>query len=316
MSSSHKKYKTAKLGKSKNPFLRLLSVIYRNKISYIFLFPFSIVFLTFTVAPVFISVFYSFTYNNLFQPPRFIWFDNYIRLFTKDTVFITAVKNTLLFAVVTGPLGYVISFLVAWIINELPKGLRTIFVLIFYSPSIAGSISIIFAVLFSGDYYGYVNAALINSGLIKQPIEWLADPRYMSSVIILCVLWASMGAGFLSFVAGLKSVDRQYYEAAAIDGLKNRWQELWFVTLPLMKPQLMFGAILSITAAFSIHDVTIVLMGFPSTDYAVHTVVNHLWDYGYLRFEMGYASSIASILFLLMVGCNKAINQLLKRVGN
>jgi multiple sugar transport system permease protein len=153
-------------------------------------------------------------------------------------------------------------------------------------------------------------------GFIDQPIQWLADPKYMSLVVILCVLWVSMGAGFLAFVAGLKSLDKQYYEAAAIDGIKNRWQELWYITLPMMKPQLMFGAILSITGSLSIHDVTLALFGFPSTEYAAHTVVNHIYDYGYLRFDLGYASAISTVLFLIMIGLNKAVNRLLRKVGN
>jgi multiple sugar transport system permease protein len=300
---------------SYNPWKRLLSQIWKHRISYAFLLPFASIFILFTVLPVIISVFYSFTYNNLLEPPKFIGFTNYIKLFTNDDVFITALKNTLIFATITGPVGYVLSFLVAWLINELPNKLRSLFVLIFYSPSIAGSIYIIFAILFSGDFYGYINATLIKLGFIQQPIQWLVDPKYMSFVVIVCVLWTSMGAGFLSFVAGLKSMDKQYYEAAAIDGIKNRWQELWYVTLPLMKPQLMFGAILSITGAFSIHEVTMALFGFPSTGYAAHTVVNHLYDYGYLRFDMGYASSISTILFIIMIGCNKAINYLLRKVG-
>ncbi len=294
---------------------KMITRVWKCRISYLFLLPFASIFLLFTVAPVIISMLYSFTYNNLLEPAKFIGFANYIKLVTNDDVFIIALKNTLIFAIITGPIGYALSFLVAWMINELPNKLRSVFVLIFYSPSISGSIYVIFGILFSGDFYGYVNATLMNWGFIDQPVEWLADPRYMSFVVIICVLWTSMGAGFLSFVAGLKSLDKQYFEAAAIDGIRNRWQELWYVTLPLMKPQLMFGAILSITGAFSIHEVTVALMGFPSTEYAAHTVVNHLWDYGYLRFDMGYASSIATILFLIMIGCNKAINFLLRKVG-
>ncbi len=301
--------------RSRDPWLRLLARVWRYRTAYLFLLPFAVVFLVFTVAPVVISMLYGFTYNNLLEPARFIGFANYIKLATHDDVFLIALKNTIVFAVLTGPLGYVLSFMVAWFINELPKRIRPLFVLIFYSPSIAGSIYIIFGILFSGDFYGYVNATLMNWGFIDQPINWLADPKYMAFVVVICVLWTSMGAGFLSFVAGLRSMDRQYFEASAIDGVRNRWQELWYVTLPLMNPQLMFGAILSITAAFSIHEVTIALMGFPSTEYAAHTVVNHLWDYGYLRFDMGYASAIATVLFLVMIGCNKAINAMLRKVG-
>lgn len=285
------------------------------RISYLFLAPFAIIFFVFTVLPVLISIFYSFTYNNMLEPAKWIGFANYIRLFSNDDVFILALKNSLVFAAITGPVGYLMSFMLAWLINGLYSKMQAFYVLIFYSPTIAGSLYVIFSVFFSGDIYGYVNGFLIKTGIISEPIEWLVDVRYMSTVVIICVLWMSMGAGFLAFVAGLKNVEKQYYEAGSIDGIKNRWQELWFITLPLIKPQLLFGAVMSITAAFSIHDVTIALCGFPSTDYAVHTVVNHLWDYGYLRFEMGYASGIATLLFILMVGCNKAVNSLLRKVG-
>lgn len=289
--------------------------IWRDRVSYGFLFPFAIVFITFTVLPVLSSLYYSFTYNNIFEPTRFVGFENYIRLFTRDDVFVISLQNTLMFAIITGPGGYILSFVVAWLINELSSSMRTLFVLIFYSPTIAGSVYIIFNTLFSGDIYGYVNGALINLGFMTDPIEWLRDPNYVKMVVILCILWSSMGAGFLSFVAGFKSIDKQYYEAAAIDGLRNRWQELWFVTLPMMKPQLLFGAVMSITSAFSIHEVTLALAGFPSTEYAAHTMVNHMWDYGYQRFEMGYASAIATILFLLMLGSRRLINYFLGRVG-
>ncbi|MEG1887101.1 MAG: sugar ABC transporter permease, partial [Oscillospiraceae bacterium] len=244
----------------------VLKKIYNDRISYLFLFPFAILFFTFTILPVVSSVFYGFTYNNIIEPLKFIGFDNYIRLFTRDEVFITALQNTLIFAIITGPGGYILSFVIAWFINELPNRIRPIFVLVFYSPAIAGSIYVIFGVLFSGDMYGYINGLLMNIGIIKDPIEWLTNPEYIKTVIVICVLWGSMGAGFLSFIAGFRGIDQQYYEAAAIDGLKNRWQELWFITLPLMKPQLMFGAIMSITGAFSIHDVTIALAGYPSTE--------------------------------------------------
>ena len=150
---------------------------------------------------------------------------------------------------------------------------------------------------------------------IREPISWLLDEKYILAVVVICVLWTSMGVGFLSFVAGLRNIDRQYYEAASVDGIRNRWQELWFITLPMMKPQLMFGAIMSITSSFSVHEVTMVLAGFPSTNNAALTVVNHLYDYGYLRFELGYASAIATVLFLAMMGANKLVNKLLRRVG-
>ena len=193
--------------------------------------------------------------------------------------------------------------------------MRSLLTLVFYAPSIAGNLFTIWLVIFDGDIYGYLNSLLLQFGFIKEPIQWLTDPAYMMAAVVVVQLWVSMGTSFLTMRAGFNTIDRQYYEAAAVDGVKNRWQELWYVTLPMMKPQLLFGAVMSITSAFSIHEVTVALAGFPSTEYAAHTMVNHMWDYGYQRFEMGYASAIAAILFLLMFVCRKLINLLLERVG-
>ena len=294
---------------------RVINRIWKDRVSYLFLLPFALSFILFTVLPVITSVFYSFTYNNMYEPLRFVGLDNYLRMFTQDEVFPTAVQNTLVFALITGPIGYILSFSLAWLINEVNSKLRMLFVLIFYSPAIAGSIYVVFGILFSGDMYGYINGFLMNWGFIDRPIEWLTDVRYIKLVISLCVLWSSMGAGFLSFVAGLKNVDQQLYEAAALDGLRNRWQELWYVTLPVMKPQLMFGVVMSISGAFSIHDVTIALAGYPSTDNVATTIVNLMADVGYQRFELGYASAMATVLFVIMIVARQLVNKLIDRGG-
>jgi multiple sugar transport system permease protein len=241
------------------------------------------------------------------EKPRFIGLANYTSLILQDDIFLLGVKNTLLIALITGPHGYILSFLFAWLINELPRWIRSIAVIVFYAPSIAGNCYVIFSVFFRGDAYGYVNAFLMNIGVINAPKLWLIDPKYMLPICMLVILWMSLGSGFLSFVAGLQGVDKSQFEAGYMDGVKNRWQELWFITLPNMKPMLMFGAVMSITQAFNVADVTMQLCGFPSTDYAARTIVAHLIDYGSMRYEMGYACAIATILFLMMILCNKAI---------
>lgn len=290
--------------------------VFKARYSYLMLAPYMVVFLLFTALPVGISIWNSLTYNNFFDPARFVGMDHYIRMFTGDDVFLVALRNTLLLALMTGPIGYGLSFLLAWQINSMSSRFsRSLFTLLFYAPTMTTSVYTVWTLLFSNDEYGYINGLLMRLGLIRESIQWLADTDYMMLVVIICVLWTSMGAGFLSFVAGLRSMDKQYYEAGQVDGIRNRWQELWYITLPMMRPQLMFGAIMSITAAFSIHDVTIALMGFPSTDYAVHTVVNHLYDYGYLRFDLGYASALSTVLFLLMLGTNMLVGRLLRKVG-
>ena len=287
----------------------------RSKMCYAFLAPYAILFCAFYVLPVVISIFYSFTYYNILESPKFIGLSNYISLILEDDIFLIGLKNTLMIAIFTGPLGYIMSFLFAWLINELPRWVRSIAVVIFYAPSIAGNCYVIFSVFFRGDAYGYVNAFLMNLGIIDTPILWFINPDYMLPVCMLVILWMSLGTGFLSFVAGLQGVDASQFEAGYMDGIKNRWQELWYITLPNMKPMLMFGAVMSITQAFGVCDVTMALCGYPSTDYAARTIVTHLFDYGFTRFDMGYACAIATILFLLMILCNKAIQSLLRRVG-
>ncbi len=286
-----------------------------RKMCYLFLAPYAILFAMFYIFPVVASIYYSFTYYNILESPRFIGLQNYISLILEDDIFLTSIKNTFMIAIVTGPLGYILSFLFAWLINELPRWIRSIAVIVFYAPSIAGNCYVIFSVFFRGDPYGYVNAALMNLGIIDTPILWLINPTYMLPICMLVILWMSLGTGFLSFVAGLQGVDRAQFEAGYVDGVKNRWQELWYITLPNMKPMLMFGAVMSITQAFGVCDVTMALCGYPSTDYAARTIVTHLFDYGFSRFEMGYACAIATILFLIMILCNKAIQSMLRRVG-
>ena len=293
-----------------------LSKAKRMKVCYLFLAPYAILFFTFFILPICTSIFYSFTYYNILEPARFIGLQNYINLVLQDEVFLTSVKNTFVIAVITGPVGYILSFMFAWFINELPKWLRAIAVVVFYAPSIAGNAYSIFSIIFRGDAYGYLNSMLLNLGFIDAPLLWLTNPQYIMPVLIFVILWMSMGTGFLSFVAGFQGIDKSMYEAGYVDGVRNRWQELYYITLPSMKPMLLFGAVMSITSAFNVCDVPRALAGFPSTDYAARTVVTHLFDYGFSRFEMGYASAIATLLFVLMISCNKVIQKMIRKVGN
>ena len=195
------------------------------------------------------------------------------------------------------------------------KKLYSILTLIFYSPSLAGNVFMMWQYFFSGDSYGILNSVLVRFGIISAPIQWQNDPDYNSIVVIVVVLWMSMGAGFLSFVAGFKQLDRSLYEAAAMDGLRNRWQELWYITLPQMIPQLLISAVLSVSGSFAIGYQNSVLTGNPSTDYSTHTVVLHISDYGYTRLEMGYACTVAVVLFVIMVITWYALNKILRNIG-
>ena len=288
----------------------------KDRISYLMLAPYLLLFLLFTVVPVFISIGLSFTSYNLFESPRFVFLDNYRNLFLHDEVFLTALRNTLVIAVITGPLSYAACFLLAWLITDFQRIPRAILTTIFYVPSISGSVFMIWQIMFSSDSYGYINSIFTTLGLIQDPVLWLEDTRYVLAVVIIVSLWLSLGTSFLSFIAGLQNVDRSLYEAGSVDGVTNRWQELWYITLPSMRPQLMFGAVMQITASFGAGEVSARLAGLPSVDYAAHTIANHITDYGYTRFEMGYASAVAVILFILMVGSNKLVQKMLKKVGN
>lgn len=287
----------------------------KNKVAYVMIAPFMLLFFLFTVFPVLLSIVLSFTDFNLLEFPHFLGLNNYIRLFLDDDIFILACQNTLIFASITGPVSYLLSLLIAWFINELGPKLRSFVTLIFYAPSISGSVYLVWQTLFSSDSYGWVNGTLINLGIIDDAILWFKDADYVMPLCIVVALWTSLGTAFLSFIAGLQNVPRHLYEAGAVDGIKNRWQELWNITLPYMKPQLMFGAVLSITQSFGFGAIVDALCGFPSVEYAAHTIVHHLNDYGGQRYEMGYASAIAVILFVVMVGANLIIKKGLSKIG-
>ena len=279
----------------------------------IMLAPFLTVFILFMLIPVASSMFLSFTDFNMVQIPSFVGLKNYLRIFIEDDIFMIALKNTLIFALVSGPVGYVLSFVIAWLINECNRAVRTLVTVIIYAPSLAGNIYFIWKYIFSSDSRGFLNNMLINIGLIRDPITWLSDTKYNFTVVMIVIIWMSFGTGFLSFIAGLQGLDRSYYEAAAIDGLKNRWQELYYVTFPQIGPQLLFGAVMSISGAFAVGYQNMQLTGFPSTEYSTHTILLHITDYGTIRYEMGYASALAVVLFAFMLFAWFLVSKLLSK---
>jgi multiple sugar transport system permease protein len=273
--------------------------IQRNWIGWLFMAPFLIFFSIFVVAPVFVAVFISFTNFNMLQDFSFVGFNNYKLLILDDDIFLIALKNTLMFALVVGPVGYLMSFVAAWIINQLK--MRNAFALAFYAPSITSgtAISVVWLYIFSGDRLGFLNNLLLKYGIITTPILWTTDPEHIMQVVIFISIWMSMGTGFLVFLAGLQNINKDYYEAGSLDGVRTKFQELFYLTLPMMKPQLLFGAINSIVSSFGVFDIAVSVAGMPSPNYASHTIVAHLYDYAFIRFQMGYSSAIAVILFLI-----------------
>ena len=282
-----------------------------NKACYAMLLPFMSLFIIFTVVPVVMSLPMGFTNFNMIESPKFVGLSNFYTLFLNDDVFLIAVRNTLIFAIFTGPFSYILSFIIAWLINEMNAFLKTFFTFVFYAPSMTTSVYVTWQLILSGDSYGYLNAVLIDLGILNEPAQWLTDTNYILTVVIIVQLWMSMGAGFLAIRAGFQNIDKSMYEAGAIEGIKNRWQELFYITIPSMGPQLLFAAVIQISASFTVGVVGQNLVGLPSTDYAAHTIMNHATDYGNIRYEMGYASAICFVLFAAMLLANKGINWLL-----
>lgn len=292
--------------------LSRLKHLKQSMISYSMIMPFCIFFFVFLILPIFAAIFLSFTDFNMSNMVHFVGIENYKRLIIDDEVFLTAFKNTIVFAIINGPLGYIIAFALAWIINQIPKGLRVFMTVVFYAPSLSGNIYFIWQYLFSGDAYGLINGMLLRFNLIREPIQWFTDPKYNMAVIIIVQLWMSLGVGFLSFIAGFQGIDKSQYEAGAIDGIRNRFQELWYITLPNMKQMLLFGAVMQIASAFSVGAITETLSGGSmSVEYSTLTILNHISDYGNTRYELGYACAIAVVLFVMVVGTKKLVFKLL-----
>ena len=296
----------------KEPFLVVWK---KHKYKYLMILPFGAIFLLFTVLPVLIAIALSFTSFDMVSTPRFVGLSNYMSLFADDDIFLIAVKNTLFFAIVTGPISYIMCFIFAWLVNELPRIPRAIMTLVFYAPSISGNAYLVWKILFSSDSYGWANAWLMKLGITSDAVQWLITTEYIMPILVIVQLWLSLGVSFLTFIAGLQTVDKSLYEAAAVEGIRNRWQELWFITFPSMKPQLLFGAVMQITSSLSVSQLSIDLVGFPSVNYAGHTILTHLHDYGNIRYQMGYACTIAVVLFFIMMLCNILIQKVLRRIG-
>ena len=281
-----------------NDSKKLFSRIIKYKECYFLIAPFYIIFLVFVIAPIAIALFFGFTDFNMLEPPTFIGLSNYLTLF---------------FAVITGPISYFACLFFAWMINELPRRLRAVMTFIFYAPSMSGMLYVIWAYIFSGDMYGLLNQILMSLNFIKEPMQWLTNSKTMLTCVIIVQIWMSLGTSFLAFIAGLQNVDRGLYEAGAVDGVRNRIQELVYITLPAMGPQLLFSAVMQISAAFSVSSVCMTLAGFPSTDNAALTVATHAYDYGMIRFEMGYACAVTTVLFLSMMAVNKWIQKMINK---
>ena len=277
--------------------------------------PFFAIFTLLTVVPIISSFVLSFTSFDMLNPIKGVGIDNYLRMFVSDDAFLTVLKNTLIFVILTGPVGFILAFVLAWLVNEFTPKVRTILSFMFYAPSLAGNAYLVWKIFFSGDSYGYLNSFLLNLGLITEPITWLNDARYLLPIIVVVQLWQSTGISFLSNIAGLQNVSRDLYEAGSIDGIRNRWQELWYITMPSMQHMILFSVVMQIQSSFTISTITTEMAGYPSVGYSVDTIVSHMHDVGAVRFEMGYASAIAVVLFLIMAGTRIILGKFLDILG-
>ncbi len=302
--------------KNKENVLRRRSLkTQENGSFYLMIAPFAILFFLFTILPVFTSVGLSFFKYDMISLPKWNGVENYMRMFLQDEVFPKTILNTLKFAVVTGPVSFLLAFLLAWFISEFQPFTRNILSFLFYAPALAGNAYFVWQVAFSGDSYGYVNSMLLSTGLIDSPINWFRNPDYNMTILIIVQLWTSMGVSFLADVAGLQNVNPEMYEAGALDGIRTRWHELWYITLPSMKDILLFGAVMQIQATFSISGVVTALAGYPSVDNSVDTIVSHLGDVATVRYEMGYAAAISVFLFLMMAITRVVVGKILNYLG-
>lgn len=282
----------------------------QNEISsFLFISPFLIIFLLMIVVPVVSAVVLSFTYFNTVQAPEFIGLQNYVKLLTQDNVFMMYVlPNTFKFALLVGPIGYMLSFWLAWLLAQIPKRSRTIFTLLIYSPSMTAAVAmaVVWLVVFSGDAAGYLNSFLLNLGFINEPIQWTQSPHFLMPIMIVVSLWNSMGIGFLAMLAGILNINSELYEAGYIDGIRSRLQEVWYITIPSMKPQMLFGAVMAVVGTFQAGAIGVQLSGAnPTPQYAGQLIINHIEDYGFLRYDMGYASAVSVVLLVIIYGLSK-----------
>lgn len=282
--------------------------------AYAFLSMYALMFFIFIIVPVGVAFLLSFTFFDTIQLPSFIGLKNYVVLITQDEIFMKYVlPNTIKFAVIVGPGGYMLSFLLAWILAQLPKLPRTIMALILYSPSMTSGVAmtVVWLTIFSGDPNGYLNSMLLEMGAIQGPIQWLQSPQYLMTIMIVVTLWSSMGVGFLAMLAGILEINPEIYEAGSLDGVSNGFQEIVYITIPSMKPQMLFGAVMAIVGTFQAGAIGVTLSGGnPTPQYAGQLIVNHIEDFGFLRYEMGYAAAVSVVLLLMVLLFTRVANKL------
>lgn len=266
--------------------------------AFVFISPWIIGFLVFTAGPMIASIYFSFTNYNVLQPPRWVGLDNYRQIFTSDDLFRKSLFNTIYYTVLYVPLHMATALGLAMLLNAQVRGVpfwRTFFYLPAITPVVATAILWRWILNPSG---GALNRALTALGLPAP--AWTTDPSWMKPALVLMTLWAAGGA-MLIYLAGLKNIPRELYEAAEIDGA-GAVSRFFHVTLPLLSGVLFFTAVIGIIAAFQTFAQSAVLFDETGgSDNAGLLYIMHLFNQAFRYFKMGYASALAWILFVVIV---------------
>ena len=264
---------------------------------YLFLVPALALIAVFVLYPILAVLYYSFTDYNIINPPVWVGLSNYGKLLG-DPVFWKALTHSIIYLIVT-PTIIALSVALAIVVNRKLKGIH-IFRALYYVPAVSGSIAIGIAWRWLFDRNGFMNSFLISVGAIKEPIQWLADPNLVLPIAMLLTIWAGIGYYAVIFLAGLQNIPEELYDAALIDGCTN-FQKHRYVSIPGLRPQIVFVAVISSLAALKVFDEIYVLTGRTGgiLDSGV-TVVFYLWKEAFTELaHAGYASAIAIVLLIL-----------------
>lgn len=281
----------------------LVSELVEQRYSYLFIAPAIILFSVFVLIPVIASFFLSFTKYNTLSAPRWVGLDNYYQILFQDPRFWKALCNTTIYVVGVVPVGICVSLLLAVAIDRKIK-FKNFYKSIFFMPVVTSivAVSVIWKWLFAGEKYGLINHWLMKMGI--NPVDWLMSPTWTLPAIMIMSIWAGLGYNMILLLAGLQTIPRTFYETADIDGATG-WYKFWHITLPLLRPTLLFVVIMSMINSFQLFEQVYIMTsgtgeGVGGVLDSALSLVAYLYERGFQRFEMGYASAIAYILFAII----------------
>ena len=272
------------------------------KWSYIFVAPAVLLFFIFVVGPLITSFYWSFTEYDAIHAPKWVGLDNYKNIFFNDPRFWKSIRNTIFYTLGVIPPVVVLSLLLAIAVDQQIR-FKNFFKVIYFIPSVTSviALSVIWKWLFAGEKYGLINHILIRVGL--QPVDWLMSPVWTLPAIMIMSIWAGLGYNMILFLAGLQTIPKTVYEAADIDGA-NVFDKFWHITLPLLKPFTVFVVIIGFITSFQVFERIYIMtqseFGIGGVLDSALTVVAYLYDMGFRKFKMGYASALGYIIFVVV----------------